>query len=721
MLPDALFLDSLLYLLDAALIAVSFFNQIALIWLGLTVLLNAERRVWGAWMAGLGLLLGGAFFTVHSSIVGRVITTLDAEMHVWWPIFWLPFIFGPYLWYLVIAWYTGAVRTNQRAWLPIVSLLGIAALVFLLFGTPLPSYDAIVQRAPVPILAIAGVPVAILIYPVFSLLCILLSLSALIHPAATDRFMGDLARRRARPWLIAASLTLLLIGLIVGLLAAWLLNLVQAGRVPGPTLETIAAIMVFDLLISALIAVVVVLVGRAVVSYEVFTGKTLPRGGLSRQWRQSLLLAAGYGTLIGASLSLPGVATLDPIYRLLLATVLMTVFFALLSWRAFVDRERSIERLRPFVASQRLYDHMLHSAALPDVDAGALLRALCDDLLGAQVIYLCPTGPLAALLGPVLATAGRTEAIIPVPPSDLPANKLCVAIDPARYGGAVWAVPLWSERGLIGVLLLGEKRDEGIYTQEEIEIARATGERLIDTSASAELARRLMQLQRERMVESQVLDRRTRRVLHDDVLPQLHAAMLVLQSAAYTPAARNTASEPAVTTSGPIDEALGILADAHRDIANLLHAMPTASIPDLPKLGLFAALHRTVEQELGDAFEQVDWQITPEAEQAARNLGPLAIEVVFYAAREALRNAARHGRGDMPGCALCIHIGATMVHQQLQIRISDTGVGPKPGRSSGSGRGLALHSTLMAVIGGALVLEPAPEQGTRVTLSTPIR
>src|SRR5205085_2929953 len=67
-----------------------------------------------------------------------------------------------------------------------------------------------------------------------------------------------------------------------------------------------------------------------------------------------------------------------------------------------------------------------------------------------------------------------------------------------------------------------------LFTQDEIEIARASGERLIDTQASVEMAQRLMLLQRRRMVESQVLDRRARRVLHDDVLPQLHTAMLAL-------------------------------------------------------------------------------------------------------------------------------------------------------------------------------------------------
>src|SRR5439155_25530159 len=105
---------------------------------------------------------------------------------------------------------------------------------------------------------------------------------------------------------------------------------------------------------------------------------------------------------------------------------------------------------------------------------------------------------------------------------------MCIALEPARYGDATWAVPLWSERGLIGVLLLGEKRNGGLYTQEEIEIARASGERLIDTQASAEMARRLMALQRQRLMESQVVDRRTRRMLHDDVLPRIHAAILAL-------------------------------------------------------------------------------------------------------------------------------------------------------------------------------------------------
>jgi chemotaxis protein histidine kinase CheA len=37
-----------------------------------------------------------------------------------------------------------------------------------------------------------------------------------------------------------------------------------------------------------------------------------------------------------------------------------------------------------------------------------------------------------------------------------------------------------------------------------------------------------------------------------------------------------------------------------------------------------------------------------------------------------------------------------------------------------SGRGLALHGTMMAIIGGALSIESSPGQYTRVRLSAPI-
>jgi signal transduction histidine kinase len=300
---------------------------------------------------------------------------------------------------------------------------------------------------------------------------------------------------------------------------------------------------------------------------------------------------------------------------------------------------------------------------------------------------------------------------------------MCVGLDPAEYGGATWAVPLWSERGLIGALLLGEKRDGGLYTQEEIEIARATGERLIDTQASNELARRLMDLQRQRMAQSHVVDRRTRRVLHDDVLPLVHTAMLTLSAGQ-----NHSDDQPS--------EVVMTLADVHRQIADLLREMPAVTVPEVARRGLAGALRQVVENELEAAFDKVVWQVEPEAEQEMGAISPLMAEVLFYAAREAIRNAARHGRDrdDRPlhltvGIASLdarpseLDDGASSGQEQggLKITVEDNGIGIESARgpSGGSGQGLALHSTMMAVIGGTLAVESVAGAYTRVSLALP--
>jgi signal transduction histidine kinase len=275
-------------------------------------------------------------------------------------------------------------------------------------------------------------------------------------------------------------------------------------------------------------------------------------------------------------------------------------------------------------------------------------------------------------------------------------------LDPARYGGARWAVPLWSERGLIGLLLLGEKRDGSLYTQEEIEIARASGERLIDTQASAEMARRLMALQRQRLIESQVLDRRARRALHDDVLPYLHTALLSLSS------------------GGVSSDVVALLGDVHRQLSDLLREMPATAAPEVARLGLIGALRQTVEDELGDAFEGVTWQIKPEVERDLGAIPELTAEVLFYAAREAIRNAARYGRGGDTKRPLHLRVAAVW-HGGLEILIEDDGVGlgEQAGENEGAGHGLALHSTMMAVVGGSLAVESVPDVYTRVSLNLP--
>jgi len=700
-------MTGILYL-DWAILAVSLFNTILLTWLGLVVLLNAERRTPGLWLTGGSLLMGAAFFVSHSAILGVGLNELSEALNFWWRAGWLPVIALPFAWYLVMLWYAGfwsgpraARRERQRPMFIAALLLAGCAVGLLLFANPLPSFSQAVQLKLSPTPSLGGLPLLVIVYPAYSVLSISFSLDALLHPGPSSRMMGDLARRRARPWLAAASLALLVVTLLVAGIMLWAVLNAPRQTFYGVYTELTLAVGWFDLTIASLIAVAALLVGQAVVAYEVFTGKTLPRRGLLRQWRRAIILAAGLSVVVGGSV----VIRLRPIYVLLLATGIIAVFYALLSWRLYAERERYMHDLRPFVASQRLYEQLLARSPdeLPEADMAIPFRALCENVLSAKSACLMALGPLSSLAGPALVyPAGALPPAAPL--HDIMAQldspqTMCLPLDPARHGGAQWAVPLWSERGLIGLLFLGEKADGGLYAQEEIEMARASGERFVDTLASAGLAQRLMALQRQRLAESRVIDHHARRQLHDDVLPRLHAAILDLGQSQ--------------------SEAVRLLSEAHRQIADLLREMPAASSQPVARLGLVGALKQLVADEFETVFEAVQWEIDPEAERQAQAIPALTIEVLFYAAREAMRNAARYARPANPVNGLCLRL-ALGWDSGLKVVIEDNGAGlASQPPTQGSRQGLALHSAMLAVVGGALTVDSLPGAFTRVSLTIP--
>ena len=706
-------------LLAWAMLTLSLLNTILLLWLGAMVLFNAQRRTGMVWIISGAMLGGGLLFAGHASIVGNSITMQHLVVSHWWLTGWGSGIVLPFAWYIAILWHAGYWENRQsllyrrhRPWLMLTVALALAMASVLVSSSPLPT-SLPTLLAPLRAPAILGVPLIAVAYPVFIVLCISLSLTVLRHPAPPTRVMGDLARRRARPWLMATSLALLAVSLLVGGVIFWLA--VQANRRPLLVVPYDVAYVVgaTDLAVVWLIAISILFLGQAIVSYEIFTGQALPRRGLARRWHGVILLALAYSLVVGACL----MVEVPPLYLALLIGGLLPLGYALQSWRSYRARERSMNQLRPFVFGPRLYDSLLRQepAGAPDAGMAGPFRALCAEVLGVRVATLSAAGPLASLVGPPLVSpegAAAPAGLAEIAAACAATDKPCLPVDPERFGGAVWAVPLWGARGLAGVLLLGEKRGGGLFTEEEIDLARAAGERLIDTQATASMAQRLMALQRQRMAEGQVLDRRTRRVLHDDVLPQVHAALLAL-------------SGHASAAAEPFHDALSQLADAHHRISNLLREMPASAAPDLARLGLPGALRRLVEDEMAGDFDAVDWEIDEDAGRRAEALPALAAEVTYYAAREAVRNAARYARGPDPDRPLRLRVSAHW-HSGLLLVLEDDGVGASgdkgplgplsPDHKGGSGQGLALHGTLMAVIGGSLTVESGKAGGTRVVL-----
>jgi anti-sigma regulatory factor (Ser/Thr protein kinase) len=359
------------------------------------------------------------------------------------------------------------------------------------------------------------------------------------------------------------------------------------------------------------------------------------------------------------------------------------------------------------------------TAGATGATASNLLAALCQDVLGTAHAQLVPLGRMAPLVTTPLCYPPQS-ALLPLTstpslPRDLEAGMTRLTAAFAPYG---WAISLWDERGRMGVLLVGEKLDDGLYSQEEMETAQAAGERIVQLLAGEQMVRRLMELQRKRTVEQRVMDLRTRRTLHDEILPALHLAVLQLGRADRQEAT--------------VAEALGTLTEAHAAIAALLTASQPAPTRAADPCELVSALRTLVAHEFAHSFEEVCWQGWL-AHERPLFVDDLVGEVVVGAAREAIRNAATHGRGGHAHRPLRLEIGLCVTEEravgesegeagEITLTIQDNGVGlgaaqrSRVGNKREGGNGLSLHSTLLAMVGGYLAVESSTNGGTVVRI-----
>lgn len=595
---------------------------------------------------------------------------------------------------------------------------GLVGLILLMFtANPIPAYQQIVQPNLGAMLAVHTIPHLFSLFPLWMVACILLSIDVLARPGGTADANTILARRRSRPWLLGTAGALLAVSLVVAYFAgSIILTQVGQGVTGGASTVAVATVAFYDLALSLLIALALLLLGQAIVSYEIFTGRVLPRRSFIRHWRNVIILAAGYALIVSWSIT----AHLRPIYGLLLAALLLAAFYALYSWRSFWERDQYLARLRPFVQERSVQRQNSPDSLQTSSPAGPLLAALSHDILGTSCAQLVAMGSVAPLISaPLTYPAGVSRQPSPSLPRDL--NAGMTALDAAAFAPYRWAISLWDERGRIGALLIGEKEDGGLYSQEEMETAQAAGERIVHLLAGEEMVRRLMELQRKRTVEQRVMDLRTRRALHDEVLPALHLAVLQLSGADHQQAT--------------VQEAVHTLAEAHQQIAALLTAAQPAPSRGPDPCELVGGLHALVENDFAHTFEEITWRgmLSSECKEAEKSrcsiyVDPVVGEVVLGAAREVIRNAASHGSGTVERMVR-IYIGLCREKEEAQgdgaliLTIEDNGIGVDASRAmrqaeaNGSGSGLALHSTLLAVVGGYLTVESPPQGGTLVRVT----
>jgi signal transduction histidine kinase len=552
----------------------------------------------------------------------------------------------------------------------------------------------------------------------------------------------------ARPVLLLAALLMVCLTVSLGGLGVWSMfnwlhlqgNSLGEVQLPASLTAIPLNLILLDIFATGSVALIVLLIGYSIVRHGILIERPLARRGFFEQWRGIVIVA----TTIAIFIALLVLLTRSSLGALLLITSMATGTYALFTWSSYTAHDRYVALLGPFLRSTNLRHWLNTDLQKTEQNMESLFFHLCKDVLEVRCARLVVlAGPVrrnfnyrwsrldafddaeeqaAGISGAYTEREKRTRTafafkINDQAQSDIYTYRIRVSLQGVPV--ICWVLPIYDELGPVAKLYLGPREDGSVFTNEDMDLAQACGQRILDTLRDHEAMLAVAGLLRRRTVDVKLLGAQQRRVLHDEVLPLLHLALLHLETIRSLDAREST---PQSRSEQVLSDAIGSISSAHRQLAAMMRAMATGAPHRLEREGMMHAIHTMLEQDFQHAFDEVEWCISEEVARSIDDLVPPAIaELIFAAVQEALRNAARHARGSDVHRPLKITLDASC-NPDLEVVVTDDGVGIISASSSttGTGGGLLTHSALLAIAGGNLTVKTAPGEGVAVRIFLPI-
>gem|GEM_PF-1549520 len=382
---------------------------------------------------------------------------------------------------------------------------------------------------------------------------------------------------------------------------------------------------------------------------------------------------------------------------------LTTLFIYTLLWRELRTQrnEETNRRLAEMNNLQRLTAVLLQQQTLDEV-----LPVVCSEaqqLTGAQGARLLLLENEAWLWG--FHQTGNVMPILERIPFDnllsglaVRQKKLVLTNDPAnspqlfqphRDLQSLLAIPLLINDEVIGTLHVVNK--PGGFTEDDTRILGLFADQAAIAIVNARLHEHTKQLavvkERQRLA----------RELHDSTAQVLYSVIL------YADATRLALAADKKAEATENLQELGTL--ARQGIADMRLLLFRLHPPVLEDEGLVAALQARLEAIEARAGLQVDLRVEGE------NTLPIVIEEELYKiAQEALNNVVKHAKAEH------VSVHFQFSHHHCDLTIQDDGMGFDPVTTTQGAGGLGLRSIAERVqqMGGHLLVESAPGQGTKV-------
>ncbi|WP_061248963.1 ATP-binding protein [Leptospira alstonii] len=674
--------------------SVFLFLSSVLFWLASITIVNLERRDRSATFTILILIIASFLFGFFS-LVGESGLLEISNYPVY---YFLPGIFClilvPFGWFFIVVWFVGFLREKiiYRTIFGILLFSQVFSFLFLINW----SRKFFINVSLFHFWNI--VPFSFrLSYLIYILICIVVPIISLSSFKISKSILPEIARKKAVPYLKTVSFLLLGVFILVFLLFLG----GGLGFFEDPILQSVRdgqPSFFYGILIGiqTLIVLSVLVIGKALVSYEVFTGRILPKISLRKEWRNAIL----------------GFSIISAIYILLAAIgffkieLFLTASYVSILSRTFILKKNKDLRikensiLRSIVTSEEISENPSSDIQEIRDKFQKSFETLCSSILETSKSLFVNESRIPFIADLYLEYPKRENYSKQntFKNKNLFFEKDNIAyLDDENFSGFVLCLKVESDHSGEGFLFLGQKVDGGLYAEEEIETAKSVIVWILNSLSIESNSQTLSFLQRKHMEEQRISDYKTRRILHDEILPEIHSSILSLSG--------NKSEET-------IPEQIKLLTDLHKKVSGFLRELPDTSL-EIARLGLIDALIRLTTSEFDASWFL--WNYDPELKDKFPITKLEILEILFYACRESIRNAVKYS-GEVIRKPVSISFEEK---NGILIRIRNSVEINKNDSIESAGQGLRIHSALLKIFGGYVTLDFLNTQEALVEIYLP--
>jgi signal transduction histidine kinase len=260
-------------------------------------------------------------------------------------------------------------------------------------------------------------------------------------------------------------------------------------------------------------------------------------------------------------------------------------------------------------------------------------------------------------------------------------------------------VPLVVRDRAIGLILAADREgSDPRFRDDDLRLAESFGQR---AAVAVDLSERVARDALRRVVAAQELERhRLARELHDETGQALTSILLGLKSVEEAPTAEAQAEAAAALRA--------LVVATLQDVRRLAVELRPKALDDF---GLVPALER-----LAETFaEQTGIAVEVESRLGAERLPPEVETALYRIVQEALTNVVKHA------AARSVSIVLGRKNGSVSALIEDDGRGFDPEHARADGLGLLGMRERVGLLDGTLAIESAPDAGTTLALTVPVR